>query len=165
MRELAKGNYCRHKVMDAWGVGQVKSTSDERLTIFFEHVGTKPIARPYAQPMLVAVPGEQIPAEIRAVLDAGEQKNALRAGKSNAVDKICNACGKQLKRVVYADKRHWKSCPKCSVRNGDFHTFYEYPRAFESAEAKAAPAVAQSSCAVCRNDAVVEDGGRLCGTL
>lgn len=40
----------------------------------------------------------------------------------------CKVCGKPLNESQYEKK--YKSCPRCSVLNGEEHIFFEYPRDF-----------------------------------
>lgn len=168
MRELSKGSYCQHRMKSDWGFGMVKSVTSSAVTVFFEHSGTKPIAREFAPRMLQAVPLDKIPEASVATLEAGEQKNASRKAQATDVDRPCQACALPLKRVVFADKRTWKSCPACSSNNGSFHVLYEYPRSFEQSGPMPGSRTAQHGhrdCAGCREEKSRGGEPRFCGTI
>ncbi len=67
----------------------------------------------------------------------------------------CKHCGKPLNSSQYAQSGDLKSCPKCSVEDGEEHIFYPYPRAFGQSEKRTSvstPDGAQSWCALCRGE-------------
>jgi hypothetical protein len=164
MRELSKGSYCLHRAMPDWGTGLVKTVNEQQVVVFFEHGGTRPIARGYVGSMLRVVSVDEVTTELRATLERGEQKPP-RGAKTAAAAKRCKACYKPLENAVYAEKRNWKSCPQCSAQNGEFHVFYEYPRAFATTETKSAAKGAKGLCNACRDGERALTEARLCGTL
>lgn len=168
MRELAKGSYCRHRTKSEWGFGVVKSIAAGSVTVFFEHAGAKPIAREYAPRMLQPVALDGIPESTLATLERGEPKNSSRKAQAQDVERACQACALPLNRVVFADKRTWKSCPACSSSNGSFHVLYEYPRAFEQSGPTPGGRASQHGhrdCAGCREEKSRGSEPRFCGTV
>lgn len=67
----------------------------------------------------------------------------------------CRHCNKPLQKVQWADGDSWKSCPRCSTRNGSMHVFYRYPSYFGTTPDRATetrPEGPQSYCTVCRGN-------------
>ena len=65
----------------------------------------------------------------------------------------CTHCGRALSNVQWAATNRWKSCPRCSARNGSEHVFYPYPDLFGTTPARAThehPEGPQSYCTACR---------------
>jgi hypothetical protein len=63
----------------------------------------------------------------------------------------CKNCGKPLNETQYHDDL--KSCPNCSVNNGQEHVFYPYPEAYGTTPLRATskhPDGPQSHCTACR---------------
>ena len=82
---------------------------------------------------------------------------------------VCKHCGRPLNESQYAQEMALKSCPKCSVEDGEEHIFYSYPQNFGKSVKRVSakiPDGAQSLCSLCR----VEDfgphlGGRRCSEV
>lgn len=69
--------------------------------------------------------------------------------------KICKHCGIELNKALYSQDHKYKSCPKCSVNDGNEHIFLPYPEYFgvtKSRKTKANPDGAQSYCVLHRGD-------------
>lgn len=80
------------------------------------------------------------------------------------MEKTCKFCGKPLAKSVYSRDRKYKSCPRCSQSNGEYHVFYRYPSDFGTTELRATqscPDGPQSYCAKCRSSQKAS-GGILC---
>jgi hypothetical protein len=72
---------------------------------------------------------------------------------------LCKHCGKPLNQSQYRRRdRTYKSCPRCSVEDGEEHIYYEYPSCFGTTplrSTESTPDGAQSYCQLCR-------GGKRC---
>ena len=80
---------------------------------------------------------------------------------------LCRKCNKPLNESQYRtwDDIEYKSCPKCSVKNGQEHVYYEYPMAFGESEKRASsnyPNGPQSYCISCRGRGESSRNGKLC---
>jgi hypothetical protein len=65
----------------------------------------------------------------------------------------CMKCRKPLNKSQYRDSRQFKSCPACSMKDGQEHVFYPFPSEFGTTEFRVTvttPDGAQSHCALCR---------------
>lgn len=82
---------------------------------------------------------------------------------------ICRHCGKPLNGSQYRLNREYKSCPKCSVEDGNEHIYYQYPSFFGTTPLRASqntPDGAQSYCTRCRGkDTGPFPEGRKCSEL
>ena len=83
---------------------------------------------------------------------------------------LCRVCGKKLTDAQYAMEGRYKSCPKCSVKNGEEHVFFEYSERFGESDKRITtnhPRGAQSYCSVHRSnpDKAIPTGGKLCSDL
>jgi len=81
----------------------------------------------------------------------------------------CRNCGRSLSYVQWAGVDRWKSCPRCSTRNGTEHVFYRYPEAFGTTPARATyhhPEGPQSYCSPCRGTGEPDlSASRLCSDV
>lgn len=67
--------------------------------------------------------------------------------------KCCIICGQPLNKSQYSDDHQYKSCPKCSVNNGNEHVYYKYPESFGTTPLRSTsnnPEGPQSYCTPCR---------------
>lgn len=67
----------------------------------------------------------------------------------------CKFCNKPLNEAQYKRGKTLKSCPRCSVSNGDYHVYYAYPSTFGTTlkrSTRNSPEGAQSYCTACRGD-------------
>lgn len=67
---------------------------------------------------------------------------------------VCKSCGMRLNKARWADGRKYKSCPRCSTKNGREHVFYPYPQEFGNTDKRVTannPDGAQSYCTPCRS--------------
>lgn len=48
--------------------------------------------------------------------------------------KNCKVCGLPLNQSQRSADRKYKSCPKCSTKNGNEHIYYKYPENFGNTE-------------------------------
>ena len=65
----------------------------------------------------------------------------------------CSNCYQPLNETQWDATDRWKSCPRCSERNGSEHVFYD-PKMFGETPARATserPNGPQSHCASCRS--------------
>jgi len=71
---------------------------------------------------------------------------------------ICGNCGKSLRISQWHTdgEIRYKSCPKCSTKNGQMHIFHEYPAAY--GETTKRSNFSQSYCKVCRGKAAPQNG-------
>ena len=73
------------------------------------------------------------------------------------MSKVCEICGKPLNESQYSNDKRYKSCPKCSTKNGKQHVYYTYPESFgvtNTRTTKNSPEGAQSYCTSCRGNNV-----------
>lgn len=82
----------------------------------------------------------------------------------------CKACGKPLKQSQYGGNNKYKSCPMCSVINGEEHVFFSYPEDFGQSNKRETanhPDGPQSYCYTHRLNPTreVPVGGILCSQL
>lgn len=89
-----------------------------------------------------------------------EEKNMMK----------CKACGKLLKQSQYEKNNKYKSCPRCSVINGEEHVFFSYPEDFGKSNKRETanhPDGPQSYCYTHRPNPSrgVPVGGILCSQL
>lgn len=82
----------------------------------------------------------------------------------------CKVCGKPLNISQYAMNKRYKSCPRCSVINGEEHVFFEYPVGFGESDKRITsnhPDGAQSYCYTHRPNPnrAIPAGGILCSDL
>lgn len=69
------------------------------------------------------------------------------------MSKLCKVCGKPLNQSQYSKDGKFKSCPKCSTKNGEEHVYYDYPKHFGITQKRASsnrPEGPQSHCESCR---------------
>ncbi|PKF77825.1 hypothetical protein CW749_20010 [Vibrio sp. vnigr-6D03] len=72
----------------------------------------------------------------------------------------CSCCGKKLNYSLRTPDGLFKSCPRCSSTNGEFHVFLPYPENFGTSGARvsdANPDGIQSHCIDCRKLSKKED--------
>ena len=43
---------------------------------------------------------------------------------------LCRNCGKPLIESQYSEDGKYKSCPRCSMLNGEEHVYFPYPSGF-----------------------------------
>ena len=83
--------------------------------------------------------------------------------------KNCKHCGKPLNQSQYRHNKQYKSCPACSVADGEEHIFYSYPDAFGTTllrSTQGSPEGAQSYCRICRgNNEPIHHGNKKCSEL
>lgn len=80
----------------------------------------------------------------------------------------CKSCNKPLSESQYKNQKSLKSCPLCSVNNGDYHVYYRYPEAFGTTSKRAtqnSPEGAQSYCTSCRGNQGPTLSAILCSDL
>lgn len=82
----------------------------------------------------------------------------------------CRVCGKPLEKSQYSKDGKYKSCPRCSVLNGEEHVYFEYPAGFGRStkrETAIHPDGPQSYCYTHRQDPNrnIPVDGILCGEL
>jgi hypothetical protein len=68
---------------------------------------------------------------------------------------ICKSCNKTLSESQHKKGKTLKPCPQCSVNNGEYHVYYDYPVAFGTTPKRAtqnSPEGAQSYCTSCRGN-------------
>lgn len=85
-------------------------------------------------------------------------------------DKYCKHCGKKLKSAQYSADKTLKSCPRCSVLNGQEHVYFPYPASFGETGARATannPDGPQSYCTAHRSNPKrsIPEGGILCSQV
>lgn len=49
---------------------------------------------------------------------------------------LCRNCGKPLNESQYSRDGRYKSCPRCSVLNGEEHVYFPYPSEFGTTDKK-----------------------------
>ena len=84
------------------------------------------------------------------------------------MENICKICGKLLNVSKYSKDGIYKSCPKCSTKNGEEHVYYEYPENFGTTYKRATtnyPDGPQSYCVRCRGSADKYTSGILCNKI
>ena len=70
-------------------------------------------------------------------------------------DKKCKHCGKPLNKSQYRQNKSYKSCPRCSIEDGNEHIYYIYPTEFGTTplrSSSSSPEGAQSYCQTCRGN-------------
>lgn len=80
----------------------------------------------------------------------------------------CNVCGLPLNQAQRSADGRYKSCPKCSTRNGQEHVYYEYPTCFGNTPSRATSLHRegpQSYCVPCRGDNIPTTTGILCSNV
>lgn len=83
---------------------------------------------------------------------------------------LCRNCGKPLNESQYSRDGRYKSCPRCSVLNGEEYVYFPYPSEFGTTvkrESAKHPDGPQSHCTNHRAnpDNPVQAGGVLCSEL
>jgi phage FluMu protein Com len=83
---------------------------------------------------------------------------------------ICRQCGKPLNKSQYSSDGRYKSCPRCSVLNGEEHIFFPYPSEFGTTEKRESvnhPDGPQSYCTNHRSDPdnPIQAGGVACSEI
>lgn len=83
---------------------------------------------------------------------------------------LCRKCGKPLKKAQYSKDDRYKSCPRCSVLNGEEHVYFSYPSEFGTTVKRKStkhPDGPQSYCTNHRSnlDNPIQAGGVLCSEL
>lgn len=80
-------------------------------------------------------------------------------------NKNCKHCGKPLSESIYSKDRKYKSCPRCSEQNGNYHVFHQYPDDFGTTERRSTsihPEGPQSYCVECRGGNPPKEGILCC---
>lgn len=80
----------------------------------------------------------------------------------------CKVCGQPLNETQWRKEKQYKSCPKCSVDNGDEHVYYEYPAYFGMTPKRSTtnnPDGPQSYCTSCRGTGGTTGNKVLCNEL
>lgn len=65
----------------------------------------------------------------------------------------CKHCGRPLNESQFRDNNRYKSCPKCSQDQGEYHVFYPCPDNFGVSDKRvtdSCPQGYQSYCTACR---------------
>lgn len=136
---LKEGERVRHRAYASWGTGTVVAADARHLVIEFPPPrGAVRLPTRTASDLLEPTTEEASPA-------SGPAATALAAR--------CQHCDEPLRFAQHTRDRDLKSCPRCSVRDGAEHVFYESPAAFGTTEARAsaaAPEGLQSYCSACR---------------
>lgn len=83
---------------------------------------------------------------------------------------LCKFCKRPLKDSQYSSDGKFKSCPRCSVINGEEHIYFPYPNSFGTTEKRktaARPEGPQSYCANHRPNPhnPISSGGVLCSEI
>ena len=83
---------------------------------------------------------------------------------------LCKYCKKQLNESQYSTDGRFKSCPRCSVLNGEEHVYFPYPSNFgttEKRESAEHPEGPQSYCVSHRSNPhnPIQNGGILCNKI
>lgn len=68
---------------------------------------------------------------------------------------LCKVCNRPLNESQFNSKKTFKSCPKCSIENGEEHVYYDYPIAFGTTRKRIShknPDGPQSYCIPCRGN-------------
>ena len=152
------GDFLRHKMKPEWGVGKVVDVDSTNVTISFDHSGTKILKIEFAGPHLERA-------------DASEfADRSLVRKRSGGVGRSapCRHCNQPLNRSQRREEDTWKSCPECSVQDGNEHVFYPYPSAFGESDKRASnedPAGAQSYCEACRGRGARSPKARACSEM
>lgn len=82
--------------------------------------------------------------------------------------KKCKVCGLPLNESQWSKDKEYKSCPKCSTKNGEEHIYYKYPENFGITPKRAStnyPEGPQSYCVPCRGNSIPEAKKVLCSEL
>lgn len=148
------GDFLRHKARPEWGVGKVVDVDSENIEIVFSGEGTKTLKASFAEPHLERADASEFVAAL-------PRKSAAKVGRSAP----CQACEQPLNRSQRREDGNWKSCPKCSVKDGGEHIYYPYPGAFGESEKRASnedPSGAQSYCEACRGRGAPSSKVRRC---
>lgn len=137
---LREGDFVKHSLKDEWGVGKViRIDSAGKGYVQFSNGDVKAFTPQGSDKFVPA--------------DGAEFEKRTGVTKRRKPVALCNHCQKPLNRSRWSIDRVWKSCPQCSVRNGDVHVFRPYPDAFGTTDARASeedPEGPQSYCAACR---------------
>jgi phage FluMu protein Com len=146
---LRAGDFVRHRTRPEWGLGVVAFCDGERrCEIVFEQAGRRLFDLRIARERLtLADPGE-VPFD-SALLDPDRWRELERPSTRSR----CTHCRKLLAASQYREGRTWKSCPRCSAREGE-HVFYRYPEEFGTSDQRVSaetPDGAQSHCLACRH--------------
>lgn len=81
------------------------------------------------------------------------------------INTICRVCGRPLNEAQYKLNEQYKSCPRCSTRNGAEHVYYENPLYFGETGKRSTsihPNGPQSYCVACRSKRLQTAPQRLC---
>jgi hypothetical protein len=147
------GDTYTHPAKPEWGAGVVTEVRvDGYVVVAFEHREAVTLQTSTAESVLKEAdidPSSELrdAKKWRDLSLPPEQRRQARAAAT------CRACGERLNESQWSTSRTWKSCPKCSARDGSQHIFYEYPDAFGTTEhrvSEASPDGAQSYCEACR---------------
>lgn len=82
----------------------------------------------------------------------------------------CKHCGKPLKNAQYNTEHTLKSCPRCSIIDGNEHIYFPYPSCYGETEARATannPNGPQSYCTTHRSNSnrPIPSGGIPCSRV
>jgi hypothetical protein len=141
LKTVNVGEAVRHSAKPDWGVGEVVEVTNDKISVRFDH-GVVKLSSGIALQHLDAAPLEDIPSA------RGRPREATSATAAR-----CETCSKALNRSQRSRDGQWKSCPRCSTRDGVHHVYYDYPDGFGETEARASdtdPSGAQSYCTSCR---------------
>jgi hypothetical protein len=144
-----EGDFLRHRNKPEWGTGKVLSIDAARIAIRFPH-GTVTLKLDVAGSMLEQAERPSTPIE------------KPRSTGHVAVAR-CETCAAPLNRSRRSRDGLWKSCPKCSVRDGIHHVFWPFPDAFGVSQARVSgedAEGAQSYCTSCRGRGGPSNGSR-----
>jgi hypothetical protein len=145
---MQQGTHVRHRVKPEWGVGVAReNASGGKCRIQFEGYGIVTLDLAAARHHLDELSPEDVAAHLAA------HPRPVGTSPITPHGSRCAHCKKPLHRSVYSSDKTWKSCPRCSIRDGAAHVFYEYPDGYGTSDARIsddAPDGAQSYCKTCR---------------
>lgn len=83
---------------------------------------------------------------------------------------LCRKCGKPLNESQYSKDGRYKSCPRCSVMNGEEHVYFPYPSEFGTTVKRKSVKHPDGPQSYCTNHRVnpnnsIQTGGVLCSEL
>ena len=155
----------RHTRMPSWGIGRILKIAEDVIWIEFSGAGLKKLkAEIAAQHLAVVDTAAAHPTAARP--EPSRSSRVANVSSRSRADARCAHCDQLLKRSQHRDGGTMKSCPNCSMFEGE-HVFYRYPEAFGTVGAGAAEAGRdQSDCRLCRSNAgLPHPGGISCGQI